>query len=190
MSKVTYTMSMSVDGYVVGPGATREKPLGANGDILHEWAFGGSPEGTAFVERVMQNTGASICGRNTYDDSIPFWDERGPTGDLRLPLFVVTHRPLAASHSGGVYHAAPGVGEAIAAARAAAPGKDVGIMGSSIGSQAIDLGLVDEIVVSIVPILFGGGVRMFEALGKEVRLEPMEVVDTKPATHIRYRVSR
>lgn len=188
MSKVTYTMSTSIDGFVVGPGATREKPLGANGDVLHEWI--GSPEGAAFLERAMQDTGASICGRNTYDDSLPFWDERGPTGDLRLPLLVVTHRPLAASHSSGVYHAAPGVVEAVAAARGAAPGKDVGIMGASIGSQALALGLVDEVIVSTVPVLFGGGVRMFEALKNEVRLEPVEVVDTKAATHVRYRVVR
>jgi dihydrofolate reductase len=190
MSKVSYTMSMSVDGFVVGPGATREAPLGANGEILHEWLLGGGADGTAFVERLMANTGASICGRRTYDDSLPFWDERGPTGDLALPLFVVSHRPLAESHSAGIYHAAPGVAEAIAAAQAATPGKDVGIMGSSIGSQAIALGLVDEIVVSTIPILFGGGVRMFEALPREVRLEVIEVVDTKPATHVRYRVVR
>jgi dihydrofolate reductase len=188
MSTVSYTMSMSVDGFVVGPGATTEKPLGENGEILHEWAFGGTPESAAFIERLMANTGASICGRKTYDDSLPFWDERGPTGDLRLPLFVVTHRPLVASHSDGVYHASPGVAEAIASAQAATPGKDVGIMGSSIGSQAIALGLVDEIVVSTIPILFGSGVRMFEALPKEVRLEVIEMVDTKQATHVRYRV--
>jgi dihydrofolate reductase len=181
-------MSMSVDGFVVGPGATREEPLGASGEILHAW--GGDPDGAAFVERTMANTGASICGRNTYDDSLPFWDEKGPTGDLRLPLFVVTHRPLAASHTGGIYHASSGVAEAIAAAKDAAPGKDVGIMGSSIGSQAIELGLVDQIIVSTVPVLFGGGVRMFEALKNEVRLEPVEVVDTKAATHVRYQVVR
>jgi dihydrofolate reductase len=190
MSKVSYTMSMSVDGFVVGPGATKDAPLGANGEILHEWAFRGAPEEAAFIERLMQNTGASICGRKTYDDSLPFWDEKGPTGDLRLPLFVVTHRPLAVSHSGGIYHRVAGVAEAIAEARAAAPGKDVGIMGSSIGSQAIGLGLVDEIVVSTVPVLFGGGVRMFEALGAEVTLEVVEVVNAKSATHVRYRVVR
>jgi dihydrofolate reductase len=188
MSKVSYTMSMSVDGFVVGPGATKEAPLGANGEILHEWALEGTPESAAFFDRLMANTGASICGRHTYDDSLPFWDERGPTGDLALPLFVVTHRPLAASHSGGIYHASPGVGEAIAAAQAATPGKDVGIMGSSIGSQAIALGLVDEIVVSTIPILFGGGIRMFEALPREVRLDVIEMVDAKQATHVRYRV--
>jgi dihydrofolate reductase len=126
--------------------------------------------------------------RKTYDDSLPFWGEGGPSGERALPLFVVTHRPLAGSHKGGIYHAAPGVAEAIAAAEAAAPGKNIGIMGASIGTQAIALGLVDEINVNIVPVLFGGGVRMFEAMPDEVRLERVEVVDTKMVTSVVYRV--
>ena len=189
MTKVAYTMSMSVDGFVVGPHATKEEPLGRNGEFLHQWAFAGSPENAAFMARTMQNTGASICGRKTYDDSLAFWDEKGPTGDLALPLFVVTHRPLAESHKGGVYHAVhDGVVSAIAEAKLATPGKDVGIMGASVGTQAIALGLVDEINVNIVPVLFGSGVRMFEAIGHEVKLEPVEVVTTKLATHLVYRV--
>jgi dihydrofolate reductase len=190
MSKVIYTMSMSLDGFVVGPNATRDEPLGRNGEFLHEWALNGGAENEAFMASSMANTGASICGRRTYDDSLPFWDEKGPTGELRLPLFVVTHRPLAPSHSTGVYHSAPGVAEAIRAARLAAHEKNVGIMGASIGTQAIALGLVDEISVDIIPVLFGGGVRMFDALKAEVRLVPQEVVETQLATHIRYQVLR
>jgi dihydrofolate reductase len=191
MNKVIYTMSMSVDGFVVGPHATKEEPLGKNGEFLHEWAFRGSSENAAFMERSMSELGASICGRKTYDDSLPFWDEKGPTGDLALPLFVVTHRPLADTHKGGIYHAVhDGIVSAIAEAKVAAQGKDVGIMGANVGTQAIAAGLVDEITVNIVPVLFGNGVRMFEALGSEVRLDPVEAVGTTLATHVVYRVVR
>jgi dihydrofolate reductase len=82
------------------------RPLGKNGEFLHEWFFNSGAAGDAYVHRLTSNVGAVICGRKCYDDSIPFWDENGPTGPLKLPLFVVTHRPLLASHSTGIYHSA------------------------------------------------------------------------------------
>ncbi|MBB4525416.1 UNVERIFIED_ORG: hypothetical protein M2435_005419 [Rhizobium sophorae] len=75
--------------------------------------------------------GAVICGRKCYDDSIPYWDENGPTGPLKLPLFVVTHRPLLASHSTGIYRAAGSIPDAVKQAKSAAGGKDVSLMGGA-----------------------------------------------------------
>jgi dihydrofolate reductase len=191
MSKVIYAMSASLDGFVVAQHATAKEPLGRNGEFLHQWVFDGGPENAAFFGRMMEDVGAVIAGRKTYDDSLPFWDDNGPTGEARLPLFVVTHRPLEKSHNGGVYHEVrDGVVSALAEARLAAGKKGVSIMGGNVATQLIAKGLVDEIVVSTVPVLFGGGTPMFAALGDEVKLEPIETVSTALANHVRYRVVR
>jgi dihydrofolate reductase len=188
MSKVIFNLSVSVDGYLTGPHQTKEEPLGRNGEFLHEWAFRGGPQNAAYFEGLVNSVGASICGRKTYDDSLPFWNENGPHPS-GLPLFVVTHRPLAASHSGGAYHAAAGIAEAIEQAKAVSNGKDVSLMGGgNVARQAIAAGLVDEIVLHMVPVLFGGGTRLFETLPAEVKLEPSTMLDTPLARHIGYRV--
>jgi dihydrofolate reductase len=189
MSTVIFSISMSLDGYITGPNQTPEEPLGRDGEFLHEWAFNGGPENEGFLRDSIAEIGAVICGRKTYDDSLPFWGEGGPTGAARLPVFVVSHRPLAASHAGGIYHLAATLPEAVAGATAAAGGKSVSLMGGAdLARQAIAAGLVDEIAINIVPVLLGGGTRLFETLDKEVRLERVGLIDTKAATHLRYRV--
>ncbi len=132
-----------------------------------------------------------ICGRRTYDDSVPFWGAEGPTGPARLPVFVVSHGVRADVPEGGVYHfVSGGIEQALAEAKAAAGDKDVSVMGGGeIGQQFIRSGLVDEQSIHLVPILFGGGTRMLENLGERLReLEVIEVVPGPTATHIRYRL--
>ena len=188
MDKVIFNLSVSVDGYLTGSHQTRQEPLGENGEFLHEWAFNGGPENAAYMDGLVNSVGATICGRKTYDDSLPFWSEKGPH-PAGLPLFVITHRPLAASHSGGVYHSAGSMAEAIDRAKAAAGGKDVSVMGGgNIARQAIAAGLVDEIVLHMVPLLLGGGTRLFETLPAPIRLEPTSTTDTRLARHVGYRV--
>jgi dihydrofolate reductase len=188
MSKVVFNISVSLDGYLTGPHQTAEEPLGENGEVLHEWAFRGGPANEAYFDRLLGSAGAIICGRRTYDDSLPFWNENGPSRD-GLPLFVVTHRPLADTHNNGIYHAAASLPEAIDKAAAAASGKDVSLMGGGdLFRQAVAAGLVDEIELHVVPVLFGGGTRLFETLPRQVKLEPTVMVDTPLARHIGYRV--
>lgn len=190
MSKVIFNLSVSVDGYLTGRHQTKEEPLGENGEFLHEWAFNGGAQNAAYLESLVHSVGATICGRKTYDDSLPFWSEKGPH-PAGLPLFVVTHRSLAASHNSGVYHSAGSIAEAIDRARAVSSGKDVSLMGGGdIARQAIAAGLVDEIELHIVPVLFGGGTRLFETLPAQIRLEPTTMTDTKLARHIGYRLAR
>ncbi|UIL31571.1 hypothetical protein LZK75_38180 (plasmid) [Rhizobium leguminosarum] len=86
MTKVAFNISMSLDGFITAGSQTREEPLGKNGEFLHGWFFNGGAEGDAYVQRLTSNVGAVICGRKCYDDSIPYWDENGPTGPLKLPL--------------------------------------------------------------------------------------------------------
>jgi dihydrofolate reductase len=188
MSKLVFNISVSLDGYLTGPHQTVKEPLGENGEFLHEWAFNGGPENAAHFQELLGSAGAIICGRKTYDDSLPYWDTNGPTPN-GLPLFVVTHRPLADSNKGGAYNAASSIPDAIGKAKAAAGGKDVSLMGGgNLARQAIAQGLVDEIELHIVPVLFGGGTRLFETLPNEVRLEATTMVDTPLARHVGYRV--
>ena len=188
MSKVIYNMSVSLDGFVRASGSSPEAPLGIGGERLHEWFFGEDPQNLRFVETMIDSIGAVVTGRTTYDTSD--WSADGPTGARRLPVFVLTHQAPASSPENGVYtFATDGVVEAVNAARDAARGKHVSVMGGpDVGNQAISAGVVDEIVVSIVPVLLGGGLRMFSDLSRQVQLERLSILDTAAATHITYRV--
>lgn len=191
MSKVAFNISMSLDGFITAGNQTREQPLGENGEVLHEWFFNSGPQGEAYVKRLTSGVGAVICGRKCYDDSAPYWDEGGPTGAMKLPLFVVTHRPLLATHSTGIYHAAGSIADAVSQAKAAAGEKDVSLMGGGdIFRQALAGGFVDEIELHIVPVLFGAGTRLFETLPEQIKLEPTTTLDTPLARHVAYRVVR
>jgi dihydrofolate reductase len=188
MSKIIYNMSTSLDGFVRATGQTPAEPLGIGGEHLHEWFFGKDPANQEFVARMLGSIGAVVSGRTTYDTSD--WGADGPTGPRRLPVFVVTHKAPATSPENGVYtFVTGGVVDAVNAARAAAKGKDVSIMGGpGVGNQAIAAGVVDEIVVSIVPVLFGDGLPMFRDLPRHVELERLSLINTGDATHITYRV--
>ncbi|MGM5058434.1 dihydrofolate reductase family protein [Rhizobium sp. 862_C5_N1_2] len=189
MTKVAFNISISLDGFITAGNQTREEPLGKNGEFLHGWFFNGGAEGDAYVQRLTSNVGAVICGRKCYDDSIPYWDENGPTGPLKLPLFVVTHRPLLASHSTGIYHAAGSIPDAVKQAKSAAGGKDVSLMGGAdVFRQALAGGLVDEIELHIVPVLFGAGTRLFDTMPNLIMLEPTSMLDTPLARHIAFRI--
>jgi dihydrofolate reductase len=193
MSKVVFDISMSLDGFVTGADRTPEEPLGRGGLRLHEWAFGGDERNRRFLEDAIASLGAVIAGRVTYDDSVPSWGADGPSGPARRPLFVVTHEPPAESPAGGVYtFVTDGIASALQQARAAAGDGTVAVMGGAdLGRQYLAAGLLDEIQIHLVPVLLGDGLRLFEALGVEhVELEPVEVVDTRDATHLRYRVLR
>jgi dihydrofolate reductase len=193
VSKVVFDMSMSLDGYVRAPNNTPEEPLGVGGEQLHDWGLDGSDStGRELLDRAASDLGATICGRRTYDDSLPFWGANGPTGDRRLPLFVLTHDVPSDVPEGGVYtFVTDGPESALRQARAVAGEGTVSVMGPDVGRQFIEAGLVDEISVHLVPILFGGGLRMFDHLGDGyVNLEVVEVVESKAATHLRYRVVR
>jgi dihydrofolate reductase len=187
---VRFEISMSLDGYVRAPNPTPEEPLGQEGERLHDWGFGSDPVGSEVAAKSGEGVGAAICGRRTYDDSLPFWGADGPSGSARTPLFVVSHDTPNEMPEGGVYHfVTGGIEAALEQAKAAAGGQGVTVMGGAdIGQQFIRAGLVDEISIHLVPITFGGGLRLFENLGEELRtFEVVEVVSGPKATHLRYR---
>jgi len=193
MSKVIFDISMSLDGFMTAAHQTPQEPLGDGGQQLHDWALGDDADavGRKILEEGIASIGAVIAGRKTYDDSLPWWGADGPTGPARRPLFVVTHSAPAESPEGGVYtFVTDGIESALAQARVAAGEKDISVMGgASIGQQYIAAGLVDEIQIHLVPVLFGSGTRQFEHLGDTaIQLELLETVATPLATHLRYRV--
>jgi len=134
--------------------------------------------------------GAVIAGRRTYDLSVPWWGADGPTGPARVPVFVVTHAEPEEVPEGGVYtFVTDGIERALEQAKAATNDKYVAVMDAEIGQQYIRAGLVDEISIHLVPVLFGSGTRMFEHLGsKHIQLETVELIEAPEATHLRFRV--
>jgi len=192
MSKVIADISMSLDGFITASRRTPEEPLGDGGERLHEWAFG-DDESSHALEKSVAELGAMVAGRTTYDDSQPWWGADGPTGSKRLPTFVVTHQAPASSPAGGVYtFVTDGLDSALAQARAAAGERDVAIMGGAdLIQQAVAAGVVDEIGIHLVPVLFGGGIRLFEhPRDHQVPLETIATVETPSAVHLRFRVLR
>ena len=189
MGKVIADISMSLDGFVTASGQTPEEPLGKGGEQLHEWAFGQDEGDRELAERAAAELGALVCGRTTYDDSLPWWEADGPTGARRLPLCVVTHRAPEESPEGGVYtFVTDGIERAVELAQEAAGGRDVAIMGgANLIQQCLAAGSVDEIGIHLAPVLFGDGTRLFADTAHQ-RLEPLDAVRTRAAIHLRFGV--
>ncbi len=193
MSSVVYDISMSLDGYVRAANPRPDEPLGEGGEVLHAWAMNhADTAGRDMLNRSIAGIGAMICGRVTYDDSIRWWQADGPSGAARLPLFVVTHSVPSDVPAGGVYtFVTTGIEDALAQARAAAGGKTVAIMGGPIlATQYLRAGLVDELGIHLVPVLFGDGTSLTETLPAHIELELAGQESTLGATHLRYRIKR
>jgi dihydrofolate reductase len=193
VTKVFFDISMSLDGYMTASGQTQDEPMGLGGDQLVAWAFGEDERDRRVLTDGVAATGAVIAGRRTYDTSLPWWGADGPTGDARVPVFVVTRHPPADAPENGVYTFVPdGIEAALEQAKAAAGDKHVTVMGGAdTGQQYLRAGLVDELSIHLVPILLGAGTRMFEHLGEApIKLERVALTDTSAATHLRLRVIR
>jgi dihydrofolate reductase len=198
MTKVAAGITTSLDGYIAGPNDGPGRGLGDGGERLHYWVFGApwsydeEPSGEAtgadkeFLEGGMARVGAIIGGRNTYE-AAEAWGGENPFG---APFFIVTHRPEDALGDSG-FTFVNGLDEAIARAREAAGDKDVFIMGGAdVIRQALRAGHVEELSISIAPIVLGGGKRLFDAFDETVILEHVSLLQSTFATHITYRVVR
>lgn len=198
MAKVTASITTSVDGYIAGPNDGPGCGLGEGGERLHYWVFGGpwsydeGPRGTPtgadkeFLDRAIAKGGAVVGGRGTYE-AAEAWGGSNPWG---VPFFIVTHRPHE-EPAGAGFTFVNGLEEAITRARDAAGDKDVNVMGGAdIIRQALRSGLVDELSISIAPVVLGAGRRLFEGFSSDVRLEPIGVLQSPFATHVTYRVIR
>jgi dihydrofolate reductase len=205
MTNVTAGLSTSLDGYIAGPEDRVGQPLGVGGERLFDWFSDGdtpsrfyetfrmSTPSAAFFDEYAARGGAVITGRRTYDIAHA-WGGRGP---LRgVPLFVMTHEPPAEVPEGEpgdppYTFVSEGIEAAVEQARTAAGEKNVSLMGASPVQQALRTGLLDELVVHLVPILLGGGVRLLGGgVPAGTRLEVERVLDAPGVTHLSYRVLR
>jgi dihydrofolate reductase len=212
MSKVKVTITMSLDGFVAGPDQSAEEPLGIGGEELHGWlvsleAFRGTHGGegggevnasTPIAEEILGNVGATIMGRNMFGGGPGPWtgDWRGYWGDdppYHHPVFVLTRfarEPLAMQGGTTFYFVTEGIESALERAREAAGDRDVSIGGGARAvQQYLAAGLLDEMVISVVPLFLGGGARLFDNLvDAKPTLEQIEAVEAPGVTHIRYTV--
>ena len=213
MSRVRASISVSLDGYVAGPNQTMEQALGEGGEQLHEWIFGlrawREPHGleggeesasNAVVVEENANLGAEIMGRGKFGPpSRGPWEEdawQGWWGDeppFHKPVFVLTHHPrepLTLSDTTFTF-VTDGIGPALEAARRAAGNRDVYVGG---GAQTINqylaAGLVDELELHLVPVLLGGGSRLFEGVPPDLKLPLVRVVEAPDVTHLKYTIRR
>jgi len=188
MSTVLLYVSMSLDGYVAGPDVSAEHGMGVGGERLHDWMFAEpvSPPDREMLAEIRAEVGATVIGRRTFDFGLPHWRDV----PYPVPSFVVTHeaRPDLPQPS-GTFAFAGDVASAIESAIGSAGAGKVVLMGAEIGRQALRAGLVDELLINHVPVLLGGGTRLFDEV-PPTELEPMRVTVSPVVTHVRYRVVR
>jgi dihydrofolate reductase len=184
-------MSVSLDGYIAGANDGPENPGGDGFDRLHEWGTtvdGSRPSGPAgalFDE--MNATGAVLAGRRTAEQ-VDHWkgDHHG------VPIFVPSHRPPGPSVENYplVTYVTDGIASAMSQAKAAAGDRNVMVHGAYTAQRALEAGVLDELEIHLIPVLFGRGRRLFEDSVSRLELEIVRVIDTTEATHIHYRVRR
>ena len=212
MSKVRSQIAMSLDGFVAGPNQSEENPLGEGGEQLHEWVFeleafnkvhgrdgGVVNESTPIVEGMFENVGAVIMGRNMFGPIRGDWGDeswKGWWGDdppYHVPTYVLTHhaRESVEMQGGTTFHFVTGGPQAaLDLARDAAGAQDVLVMGGAqCQQQFLALGVIEELTISLAPVLLGSGERLLANLGdKPPRLEQIESINAPGVTHMRYSV--
>jgi len=182
-------MSMSLDGYIAGPHDHPGNPGGDGFMRLHEWYgdFSRPPGAVGDLWDEWNPPGAILVGRRTVEQ-VDHWggDNQG------VPIFVPSHRPPHPSVAAypQVTYVLDGIESAMRQAKAAAGDRIVLMHGAYTAQKALEAGVLDELQIHQIPVLFGGGRRMFELLPSRVELEIVRVIDTPAATHIRYRVRR
>src|SRR3954451_5776729 len=212
MSTVFAEITMSLDGYVAGPNPSMKDPLGVGGEGLHEWAFASQAwqethghEGGAknvdsdVIAESVERSGADVMGRLMFSGGSGPWEDDGNAngwwGDeppFHQPVFVLTHferEPLVLGET-SFHFVTGGIEEAVSLAREAAGDRDVHIAGgASAIQQTLAAGLLDELLLHVVPQLLGGGTRLFVG-GESAQLELARTVPSETVTHLFYRVRR
>jgi dihydrofolate reductase len=194
MGKVFTHMTMSLDGYIASPDDRIEDLFDwyEAGDVSvpsanEEISFKLDPKSAGALRGLTANTGALIAGRRLFDIT-KGWGDNHPIG---APVVVVTHHPPAdAAKTWPTTSFVSGVEAAVKRAKEIAGERDVTISSASIIQQALDLGLVDEVCISLAPALLGEGIAYFGRLDRHVLLDDPHVVEGRRALHLRYRVRR
>jgi dihydrofolate reductase len=214
MSKLRCHISISADGFVAGPNQSEENPLGEGGERLHDWvvslaawreahdkAGGEENASSAIMKETLENVGAGVMGRNMFgpvgggdwgDEQWKGW--WGDNPPYHYDVFVVTHHPRepVAMDGGTTYHfVTDGIERALERAKESADGQDVMLWGGAdVINQYLAAGLLDELELHVVPLLLGGGARLFDNLGgAAIKLELVRAVEAPGVTHVKYRIT-
>ena len=209
MTKVFFSVSVSLDGYLAPPGMDLAhagdpsfEDWGARWAKLQSWilpqryfrerlklAGGETGIDNDIVAQTFERTGVSIMGKRMFELGEAMWPEDAP---FHTPVFVVTSqaREPWVRPGGTTFHfVTDGIASALRQARAVAGSRDIRIAGGAgVIQQYLHAGLVDEFALAISPVIFGGGRRLFDAIGRDVGIELVETIASPRATHVRYAV--
>jgi dihydrofolate reductase len=206
MSKVFVSMGISLDGCVAEPNRSLEN-MGSDGWMeLHRWVFdqkvfreslklgdgGDTGPDNEYLSATFERIGVNIMGKRMFEEGERGWPEEAP---FHTPVFVVTHEvrePWPRKGGTTFYFVNDGIEAALRRAREAAGGRDVRICGGAkLVQQYLNAGLVDELMLSVAPMLLGDGLRLFDCVDvKRVGLEIMSVLPSPKVTHLRYAVKQ
>jgi dihydrofolate reductase len=200
VSATVLYMSMSLDGFIAGPNERPDNGLGDGGHRLHEWAMtGGGDVDLAVIRRgggvngqvvdEFMSTGATVAGRGTFEPA------GGWGGDHHdgVPIFIVArHEPGIDISQWPLVTYVDDVTAAMTRAKEAAGETNVLVHGAGIARLALAAGVLDELELHVVPVLFGQGRRLFEGLAAEqIELERTRILEGEGGvTHLHYRVRR
>src|SRR4051794_27577261 len=182
-------MSVSVDGFIAGPNEAPGNGLGDGGERLHDWYFGERDGVNRQIVEEFMATGAMVAGRGTFEpaggwggdhhDGVPIWVlSRGEPGIDVGQWPLVTY--------------VDDVTTAMTEAKRAAGDKNVLVQGAATAQLALSAGLLDELELHLIPVLFGQGRRLFEGLAaNQIELERTRILEAEGGvTHVHYRVGR
>lgn len=202
MGIVTANLAISLDGFTAGPDQSPEHPFGTGADALTAWMFQvdqpGREADKQILDDVHANTGAHVMGRNMFGPGRGEWDLDwtgwwGAEPPYHAPVFVLTHHgrePLPMQGGTTFTFVTENIESALEQAQEAAGSKDIEIAGgAATAGQYLRAGLLDKLVLHLVPVVLGAGERLLDGLDG-LALEPVEVIASPVVTHLRYRVPR
>lgn len=204
MGRVLCDITMSLDGYIAGPNDGPGNPLGDGGGRIHEWMYklqswrelhgaagGETNRDNEVIEEASINIGATVMGRRMFNNGEEPW---GPNPPFHMPVFVITHhaRETLTREGGTTFtFVTSGPISALEQARAVAGDKDVKVAGGgNIITQYLNAGLIDEIQIHLAPVFLGTGVRLFEQMDTNLKLEIASVITSPEVSHLKYRLVR
>jgi dihydrofolate reductase len=214
MAKFFLDISMSLDGFVAGPDATLEEPLGKGGERLHDWVLrlaswrsqhglegGETGPDDELSRETTARAGAVVMGRKMFSGGDGPWESDpnpdawwGDNPPFHVPVFVLTHHerePVVKEGGTTFTFVTDGIQSAFEQARAAAGDRDILLSGgASVAQQYLQARLLDELHIHVAPILLGGGVSLFGELGTDApRLKLTNVVESPFVTHLSYELA-
>jgi dihydrofolate reductase len=191
-------MSMSLDGFIAGPNEGPDNGLGDGGERLHDWALTGGADDVEAIRRLggvngrvvdeFFATGAVVAGRGTVEPA-GFWGGDHHDG---VPIFILTRHDPDDLRQWPLVTYVDDVTTAMTQAKAAAGDKNVLVHGAGTAQLALAAGVLDELELHVIPVLFGQGRRLFEGLAAEqIELQRTRILEGEGGvTHMHYRVQR